>query len=531
MKQNIIKHIFTVKSIFPLLLFLGYVFYRSLSFPLHDFANSYFPAHLAIYNNTPEFFLFDIYEFNNYIWSLGYNEVFADFYLNSPFNIVAFYPFAFIENAYTAKAVFNGISCILFVLSIAALIKRYGEKSHLLVYVIPVLFYVPIRNQILFGQTYFLIFALIVFSFLQIEKGKAKAGGTLLALASLLKVFPVFYGVVFVLNNNKKAIIYAVISGFLLLVLGITLTGTPVWKTYFLEVIPNVIANKSTVNFQFNSQSFDVFFKTLFIHDSYYNPNVLYNSERLYTAIIWIFKAVFLGLAFSMSFKVKKDVLALLSIWIVTLFLVQSRTATYAQILWIIPAFYIISNKMNMWKKTAFFLILFLLCNFPLSKLENLPILLRFSRMWFALILAIIVFSTFAKRKSFLFIFASIILLIPFNLSVFSNSKKLMSQYVLKTQEFFIIYDFSQTNNLLTYFALGKNGKETVTTKISVNTFNTSACKLVNNQIVLNGEQLTNDPSLKKKPVLINSKEVYYLTDSQSRRGAFTLKKININSN
>ena len=57
--------------------------------------------------------------------------------------------------------------------------------------------------------------------------------------------------------------------------------------------------------------------------------------------------------------------------------------------------------------------------------------------------------------------------------------------------------------------------------------FNENACQIVNNQIIMNGKQLTNSPDLKKKPVLVNGCEVFYLSDANSRRGAFTIKKIN----
>ncbi|QRM89034.1 DUF2029 domain-containing protein [Lacinutrix sp. WUR7] len=529
MKNLFTKYRTTFVSLLPILLFLGYFFYKSLSFPLHDFANSYFPAYIVANASHPDTILFDIYAYNNYIWNVGYPEVLADFYINSPFNVIAFYPFVFIENAYIAKAVFNSISMLLFVFSIVALYKRYGEKSSLLLYVLPFLFYTPLRNQMLFGQTYFLVFALIVFSFLRLEKARNKTGGLLLTLAALLKVFPVFYGIILVFNTNRKAIVFAFISGFVLLFFGIWITGTPLWQVYFLEVIPNVIANKSTVNFQFNAQSLDVFYKTLFVQDAYYNPNVLFNSERLYFLAKWITKSVILGFAISMSFKAKKEILTLLSIWIVTLFLVQSRTATYAQILWIIPAFYVFNANWNKVKKVSFFLLLFVMCNVPMSLLEDLPVLLRFSRMWLSLLLAILLFSNMVKCKPLWCIGALFVLLLPLHLDMFQEQKIDASKYVLEEQKYFMIYDFSKSGNVLTYAALGKSGKEIIQTEIPIYTFDKTACTIENNQILYHGKPITNDPSLKKKPVLINNSEVYYLTDSKSRRGAFTLKKLHLN--
>jgi hypothetical protein len=296
-----------------------------------------------------------------------------------------------------------------------------------------------------------------------------------------------------------------------------------------LEVIPNVIANKSTVNFQFNAQSFEVFYKTLFVQDSYYNPNVLFNSERLYFLAKWITNSVILGFAISMSFKAKKELLTLLSIWVVALFLVQARTATYAQIFWIIPAFYVFNANWNKVKKVSFFFLLFVMCNVPMSLLEDLPVLLRFSRMWLSLLLAILLFSNMVNWKPLWCIGALFVLLLPLHLEMFREQKIDASKYVLEEQKHFMIYDFSKSGNVLTYAALGKSGKEIIQTEIPIYTFDKTACTIENNQILYHGKPITNDPSLKKKPVLINNSEVYYLTDSKSRRGAFTLKKIHLN--
>jgi hypothetical protein len=514
--------------ILPLLLLLCYFLYQSFSFPLHDFANSYFPAHIVANYNAPEDILFDIYKFNSYIWDLGYEDVLADFYLNSPFNAIVFYPFSLIEDAYLAKVIFNGLSSLLFLLAIYSLFKKFGKRTLLLIITIPILFYVPLRNQILFGQSYFLAFAFVVFGFLWIEKNKEISGGGLLTLAALLKVFPVAYGIPLLFKSQWKVIISAVLIGLVILVLSIWFTGTSVWETYFFEVLPNAIKNKSTVNFQYNAQSIDVFLKTLFVQDAYYNPTAIFNNERLYVIIKWLLKSIIIGIALSLSFSKRKDLYALLSIWIVTLFLMQSRTATYAQILWVIPAFYIFTSKVHAYKKISFFAILFLVCNLPISRLEHLPIIFKFSRLWLTIGLAIFFFFCLNNKINFKYLGLGFLLILPLHLDMFTQVEEDTSTYVLEKQEYFMIFDFAKNGNFLSYDALGRNGKETIKTSILVSKFDDTSCVIENNQITLNGRQLTKDSSLKKKPILVNECEVYYLTDIRSRRGAFTLKKIDI---
>lgn len=528
MKNVIKKYKVTLVYSLPLLLVLSFLLWKSLSFPLHDFANSYFPAHIVANTNVPETILFDIYEFNSYIWDLGYNEVLADFYLNSPFNAVAFYPLSFIQDAYLAKSLFNIFSSALFLLAIFGLLKRFGKKTAWLVLALPFLFYVPLRNQILFGQTYFLVFALVVFGFLWAEKNKNTRGGLVLALATLLKIFPIAYGFPLLFKKKWKAIFSAIIIGLVVLSLSIWFTGTSLWETYFFEVLPNAIKNKSTVNFQYNAQSIDVFLKTLFVQDAYYNPTALFDNERLYVIIKWLLKSIIIGVALSLSFLNKKNLFALLSIWVVTLFLIQSRTATYAQLLWIIPAFYMYTSTIQLSKKIIFFIVLFLMCNLPISSLEQLPIFFKFSRLWLMIGLAIFFYSSFAKKVNYKYIGLSLLVLLPLHLDMFSKAKEVVSTYVLDQQFYFMIYDFENEENTLTYKALGRGGKVTKNTTIAITKFDELSCRIVDNQIMYNGVQITNDSSLKKKPVLVNDCEVYFLTDSKSRRGAFTIKKINI---
>ncbi|EDP71041.1 hypothetical protein FBALC1_01117 [Flavobacteriales bacterium ALC-1] len=528
MKNLIEKYKVTLVYFLPLFLFLSYLLWNSLSFPLHDFANSYFPAHIISNSSTPEFILFDIYEYNNYIWGLGYEEILGDFYLNSPFNTIAFYPFTFLEDAYTAKSIFNILSSLIFLFAVYGLVKHYGKKTLWLVIAIPILFYIPLRNQMLFGQTYFLVFALVVFSFLWIEKHNYVIGSGALVVAALLKVFPVAYGIPLLYRKQWKPILLAIIIGLTILGLSIWFTGYNLWETYFFEVLPNAVKNKSTVNFQYNAQSIDVFLKTLFIQDSYYNPKAFFDNERLFFIIKWIIKSIIIGIAITLSFSNKKKLFVLLSIWVVTLFLIQSRTATYAQILWIIPGFYMFISTTSLSKKIGFFTVLFIMCNLPISSLEELPLFFKFSRLWLSIVLALLFYSSFNKKVNYKYIGLGFLILIPLHLDMFSKIDVDTSVYVLEEQTHFMIYDFEKQDSILTYKALGKGGKITESTDVIITKFDKDICRIEDNQIVYNGMQITNDTSLKKKPVLVNDCEIYYLTDSKSRRGAFTIKKIRI---
>ena len=532
LKENIRKWI-NIGYLFPIVLLIIFYLIRSLSFPLHDFSNSYFAADLINNVTSPEKTLFDIYAFNSYAWDAGYPEVLIDFYLNSPFTLPAFLPLTFIENAYLAKMLFNVFSSLLFIHSVFLLIKtKVSTKNYrIFILLIPLIFYVPIRNQILFGQSYFLIFSLLIYFIYYLERNKQVLSVAFLSFAALLKVFPLFYGIILIINKQWKAILAGILITLLIVGISIPITGWKLWEMYFLEVLPNAMANNSTVNFQFNAQSIDVFLKTIFVLDPYYNPNALYDNKIAYIVIKWIVKSIIIGFALSLSITNKEKVFKLLSIWVVTLFLLQSRTATYAQILWVIPAFYVFNSKMSSVYKVLFFSLLFLTCNIPISKLQHLPLFFRFSRLWLTLIISSIFYFDVKEKTSYSVniraILATIIVMAPLNIKTLLTDNNSMGEYVL-TKNYFMIHDFKAIDGKLNYSALGKNGNENIQTDIPISSFDNTACTIIENQIFIHGKQLTDNSALKKNPVLVNNNEVYYLSDFNSRRGAFTLKKINI---
>ena len=179
-------------------------------------------------------------------------------------------------------------------------------------------------------------------------------------------------------------------------------------------------------------------------------------------------------------------------------------------------------------KKNTIFLILLVVCNMPMYELKDLPIFFKFSRLWLTLLLALLFYSSFSLKFNYKWLIVSIIILAPFHLKVFERNKTFNSEYVLAKKEHFIIYDFYEKEGYLFIKALGRNGDEIVKTDIQILSFQENGLEINDNQILMDKKVILEDYSLKKKPVLVNDKEVYYLTDHHSRRGAYTIKKVSI---
>lgn len=528
MKTIFKEHKMLLLYVLPTMCLCLYFLMSSFSHSLHDFSNSYFSARLVHEQIPPETVIFDIYKFNSYIWDLGYTNELVDYYVNSPFTLAAFYPLAFIEDAYVAKTVFNSLSILCFLIALVLLASTYLKKNTWLLLFVPLLFYVPIRNNILFGQSYFMILFFVVFGFYLFEKQKFKLGAGFFSVAVLLKFFPAFYGLPLLFKTQWKAILWGVISGIVLCAIAIAITGVDLWTHYFFDVLPNTLLGKTATDYRFNYQSLDVFFKTLFVQDAYYNPEVLFANERIYIIANWTTKAFILGCAIFASIKKKTNLFLVLAIWVATLFLLQSRTATYAQILWLIPLVVIYKSEIQLKYKLIFTALLFLICNVPFHKMAQLPVLFQFSRLWLVLILVSLFYWMAIGKVNFRYVLYAAVLLFPLHIGAFYSTPKDPSHYVLDKKEHFMIYNISEKNRRLTYGALGKDGAAIYDTDIMVSSFDESAITIKEHQLFLGDKQLTFNTSLKKQPVLVNDCMVYFLTDHHSRRAAFTIKEINI---
>lgn len=515
--------------------------------PLHDFSNSYFSARLLHDGIPPETIIFDIHAFNSYIWELGYTDELVDFYVNSPFTLAAFYPLAYIENAYIAKLVFNSISILLFLAGLLLLAKKTITNSKWLLLAIPILFYVPIRNQILFGQSYFIVLFFVVSGYYVLEKKKEYGTGVLLGFAALLKFFPVFYGIPLAFQKRWKAIFFCIIGTFLFVGIGIVITGPTLWENYFLDILPHTFSSKTTTDYRVNYQSLDVFFKTLFVEDAYYNPNAWIADERIYGFANWITKAIIIGSAIGLSIRKRNNTFVLLAIWVATLFLTQGRTATYAQILWVIPLFVVLSQLLKEKARTVIgvparhseqrymivsILLLLglvtLICNFPFQRLGGESIVIQFSRLWLVILLSVVMYKLMDGTLHLRYMALVFVVLFPLSYGALKGEIKDTTQYALSEKKHFMIYDFFNDQGKLAYKALGRNGDETIVTDIPITSFDTQSITIKEHQLYKGNRLLITNKALKKKPVLINDSRVYFLTDHHSRRGAFTLKYIDI---
>ena len=205
------------------LVLIGYFIFQSLQVGGNDFSNSYFGASFLLQGEF-DLGIFDPYTFNKKIYDMGYRNLFLNYNPNPPSTSIFFIPFAFLPLE-ASKLLFNIVSSALFLLSVYRLCRHLNVDQRWIMICIPIVFFIPVRNQILFGQTYFLVFALLAEGFIAHERRKLLTASVLWSTAIFIKVFPVILVLFLILKKDWKQIIYLGVACLIILAVFRRFTG------------------------------------------------------------------------------------------------------------------------------------------------------------------------------------------------------------------------------------------------------------------------------------------------------------------
>lgn len=504
------------------LLVLG-VFYtcKAMDFPVHDFSNYYFGGQFLAENHFNSSIYFP-YQFNQTILASGYSGIFASYAPNTPFLAVLFVPFSLISIT-LAKITFNVFSFILFAYSVYRLFAFY-KLNPLFALLVPVLFLVPIKNSLLFGQVYFLLFFLLSEGWLAYEKQQWKTMALFWSLAILLKVFPALLILFLVFKKQWKPLFYLAISGVLLLGISVLFTGMDVWIFYLTQVLPKASNGEIATAFVDNYQSVFMFLKRIFVYDSIENPHAVFHADSWFTAIVFAFKIGGLALGYFISRK-NTNALFVFSYWILAMILLSPYGSTYTFVLMLFPFLALLKSDISNGKKVVFSILLFTINNLPLSFFIENHFPFSYWRL-FASIAFMVLFVIFFFRKSAM-LQALVLGCAAFFIGTFFNAAKPQNgNLLLDAQSPILLYDYKIENNKLTYFYWNEKGKNKASIPFK-NTF-ISELDIKENQVLSKNRILTSDKSNKLKPILIDNKTILYLSDYGRGIGFYTLRKINL---
>ncbi len=510
----------------PLLCLGVYYIVKSVSFLPHDFANYYFGA--SFLENGK--FLTNIYDptwFNLKIHSLQ-QGVFASYAPNTPFLALFFLPFT-ILNFTAAKLLFGSLSLVLFLYTLKNLFQFYSLPNRYMIW-LPVILFIPIKNNILFGQVYLLLFFLISEGFLAYKKKKYIHMGILWSVAIFLKIFPVILFAFLIFNKKLKALIYLGACSLVILTLSVTINGFDSWLFFLENVLPKSSRGEISGEFVKNYQSILMFLKHFFVFNEIKNPNPIINSAFMYHFFLALIKLIVLGYGILITYKNSSDIKAL-SYWILATYLLSPYGSSYGNILLIFILVYSISKKIKPLNIIILLVSVFIIANISSNYYREFPLPLSFLKLLLFLLITIFLFiSTLPKLKShysvliFSLIAATILTLAHYNKPAISEY-----HYLLDDQHQPLIYDYDIENNELLYTYWTIDGSKTKNSKYKLFTITYDDLNIQNSQIYYKGIQITNTNSNKLKPAIINENELIYLSDYDRGFGFYAFRKINLN--
>lgn len=511
------KYLYILPFLFVSILYIC----KSYGFAIHDFGNYYFGSYLFTQGNFNEAIYAPCY-FTKTINNLGFN--FIGTYLPfTPITSLVFIPFTFLSPV-VAKITFNCISVLLFTNTLFRSFSCFKiEYKYLLI--VPIIFFTPLKNGLLFGQFYFILFVLIMESFILYKKDKKWMSALLLSVAVAIKIFPVILLLYYLFSKDIKQSFRILATGVFLLCISLAINGIDIWMFYIKNIFFTSINGGIRFDFALNSQTLDTFLKFLFVKDNHLNPIPWINNYHVFVYLKIIIKTLIITFGVLVH-RYSDNKFLQYSFWLVTAILISPNGNTYALILLIIPfIFFLHQNELK--KIVLVAVLIFGICNVPWHLFSASFLVLKFPRLILMFLLfGFMIVLFFKKIKPKVFIVAFLLLMAIQLIRPTKAPQK--SETVYGGKSLICDYNFNGKNFVIEEFIRSGKHKKTITIPTSDTTIG-EPLALKENQIYYNNIKLTDTDDNKMKPMLIGNK-VYYLSDYNQGYRLYNLRSIILNT-
>jgi hypothetical protein len=291
---------------------LGYFIYNASGAPFSDYAGYYFGSRALLQGNYQQ--AYDTYSLNVMIAEKGFTGVFVSYTPFPPFTSIVLAPFLLLPMA-ASKIVVNIFSASLFLWVLTRIIKYFSIPSRV-VWFIPILFFIPLRNNIFFGQAYLLLFALLMEGFLAYKKGKTVVASLLWGVAIVFKLFPLVVLFFLLVRKQYKQALYCVAACTVLGIVSFVFNGFASWQYYVFTIFPRANSGELNNSYTYLFQSAFMLMKNLFVYDEVQNPQVLLNSMPLFIIVMAMFKALILAACVGLTLHKKTTSFIAFAGWI-----------------------------------------------------------------------------------------------------------------------------------------------------------------------------------------------------------------------
>lgn len=503
-------------------LFMVCVFYtwKATLAPVGDFGNYYYGGKLLV-NGLFDSHTYFPAHFNSIIQDFSTQITFLSFAPNSPFLALFFAPITWFSLS-TAKLIFSIASLGLFLFSLLQLHKAYAIPNWFLV-ALPVIFLIPLKNQILFGQIYFLLFFLLIMGFIALKKEHWWQVSLWWGLAISLKVFPILLLGYLLFNGKTKAFVFTIFSTLMFIGFSLLITGWETWYFFFTEVLSRASSGEIAGEYVDNYQSFFMFLKRLLVHHPILNDSPFLPFSKLFFPLILMFKLFILFVLSILTWKIKKEWLTF-SFWLFASLLFSAYGSTYSLLLLIPMAWASFQLKISYYFHFTFLLVMAIIAN--ISVLPDLQFPLNYGRLLSCLGMATGLLWYYKKEIPLLKI-TSVVISAGILSFIFSSSPE-KEPYATDFSMPILTYGYELKPNEISYNYWNQNGPQSQSIPYNSDFHKIKELKIIDSQIYYQNQPITSSSSNKRQARLINEHQILYLSDEGRGLGFYQLRKLYI---
>lgn len=517
-KQPIHKDSYFISGLFLLAGLCLIIFTQN--YPVGDFGNYYYGSKLFI---DSKFSLLDyqsISHFNQQIRTYGESHFFENYTPVPPFSLIAYLPFVFLS-CFKAKLIFNVISVLFFCFSLQRFLSYFSIQGWQ-AYLIPFIFLYPLYNCIYQGQSYLIVTAFLMESFLASEKSKYWLSAFCLALCISLKLFPVFMLVYFVLKKEYRIAIYSIVLTLVLFLVTLIFTDIDIILYYVKEVIPRLLNNDIIGPYYHGNQSVYTFLLNLFSLDKIQNNHPIINFPWLVPVIEGV--AITFFLISLIGFR-KQSSIFVFGFTIFCSVLIGRYNTSYGMLILIPFLISIISDKKNTKYHIILFVVFTIAISAPIGSFLNQQMLLQFSRLLGLVFVFCLFWILYKPIISLKYLCVLVTIVISYKSLSFSVTP---SQYFSIQNSKGILYDYLLQNDSITLIStLGDTDVEE-TFLIDSEVLSSEELFVKGKDIIYKGQVICNTKDQKMKPFLYKDSSVVFLSDLNQAIGFYKLRMISL---
>lgn len=484
-----------------------------------DFGNYYYASKLFIDGKFSIDDYSNLHHFNKQIASYGATDYFENYTPVPPFSILLYLPFVFL-NCFKAKLLFNIISLLAFCFSFFRLTKHFKTNTSYL-YVLPIVFIYPFYNNIIQGQSYFLITSLLIEVLIADENKKYLKSAVFLSLAICLKIFPVFVLVFFVLRKKYKALLYTILLFSMFQIVVIFFVGWSIVWHYYTDILPRLINNDIIGAYHFTNQSVYSLLLNLFSFDQIHNNHPLLNITWLVPLLEGVFASIVLLVLYLLR---KMDGFLLFGMVLFGLVLIGRYNTTYSMLL-LLP-FAISLIRSDLAARSVVLLLLFLGLSAPLYKLSDCFIIMQYTRLVVLLIIYFILLTLMKPKIEIGSFVVTFVFVISFKFITFSNAKP--SYFGIQNTKG-VLYDYDLKNDSLFLKSTLGHLDCVEGFVLNENSSQNDSLFIKNNILYFKGKILDDSNDNKLKPFIYNDSSAIFMSDLNQGVGFYKLRTVCLN--